>query len=317
MSRSRRRRATDTFLPSLPPPSSDFEGRTAVAGAGTAADVCPRAAVATSEFGHARGRRKRTKRNARSLNALRSSQRGQRNHSTQSLLLSSAQDGVGRALLSLVKWAHPPGRWDGRTDAAMSRRGAGAASFRSSAAHSFAQFLDLRLRRRPPPPSASPTESFIVHPSPSSLFSLFPCLSRRRGFLRLLSSSPTFSSLTHFRLRLRIPGQSSDTQLERERVSLSQKIRRACLPPPRRTHTLRLSAVSAFCHPESPAAGSPGNCRRASAAPSPKSCRNHARPARRISRWLSHSCCDGGVGYRLRRRDCEGEDEWVGHGQLQ
>ena len=111
----------------------------------------------------------------------------------------------------------------------MSRRGA--ASFRSSAAHSFAQFLDLRLRRRPPPPSASPTESFIVHPLPSSLFSLFPRLSRRRGFLRLLSSSPTFSSLTHFRLRLRIPGQSSDTQLERGRVSLSRKIRRACLPP--------------------------------------------------------------------------------------
>ena len=159
----------------------------------------------------------------------------------------------------------------------MSRRGAGAASFRSSAAHSFAQFLDLRLRRRPPPPSASPTESFIVHPSPSSLFSLFPRLSRRRGFLRLLSSSLKFSSLTHFRLRLRIPGQSSDTQLERGRVSLSRKIRRACLPPPRRTHTLRLSAVSAFCHPESPAAGSPGNCRRVSAAPSRKSGRNHAR----------------------------------------
>ena len=109
------------------------------------------------------------------------------------------------------------------------------------------------------------------------LFSLFPCLLRRRGFLRLLSSSPTFSSLTHFRLRLRIPGQSSDTQLERGRVSLSRKIRRACLPPPRRTHTLRLSAVSAFCHPESPAAGSPGNCRRVPAAPPRKSGRNHAR----------------------------------------
>ena len=48
-------------------------------------------------------------------------------------------------------------------------------------------------------------------------------------------------------------------------------------PPTRRTHTLRLSAVSAFCHPESPAAGSPGNCRRVSAAPSRKSGRNHAR----------------------------------------
>ena len=40
---------------------------------------------------------------------------------------------------------------------------------------------------------------------------------------------------------------------------------------------MRLSAVSAFCHPESPAAGSPGNSRRDSAAPSPKSGQNHAR----------------------------------------
>ena len=170
MSRSRRRRATDTFLPSLPPPSSDFEGRTAVAvaGTGTVADVCPRAAVATSEFGHARGRRKRTKRNARSLNALRSSQRGQRNHSTQSLLLSSAQDGHGRALLSLVKWAHPPrtlGRTDGRRDVAVRRR---RRVIPIECRAFFCPILRSAPPPPPPPPSASPTESFIVHPLPSS-----------------------------------------------------------------------------------------------------------------------------------------------------